>query len=371
MTRLGEVATYINGFAFAPEDWSENGLPIIRIQDLTGNSYQMNRYAGEYNPKYEVNRGDVLISWSASLGVYVWQGERALLNQHIFKVAFDKCEVDKSFYVHQVADILEKAASQAHGATMKHLTKPVFDALPFYLPDLPTQRRIADTLDKVSEGIGLCRKMLGELDLMVKAKFVEMFENENYPHTELINLIKDGMGLSYGIVQPGDDGTGEMGVLRPVDMVGGKISMTSIKYIDRSIGDGFRKTELTGDELLITVRGTTGVTALTDARFTGMNVTRGIAVIRYDREKINPVYLNAYLNTDESQRYIQEHTRGATLQQINLSDLRIQDIVVPPINLQNRFAAFIAEVDKSKLTVQRIRDKMEMEKLALMQKYFA
>lgn len=294
-----------------------------------------------------------------------------MLNQHIFKVVFDKCEVDKSFYVHQVADILEKAASQAHGATMKHLTKPVFDALPFYLPDLPTQRRIADTLDKVSEGIGLCRKMLGELDLMVKAKFVEMFENENYPHTELINLIKDGMGLSYGIVQPGDDGTGEMGVLRPVDMVGGKISMTSIKYIDRSIGDGFRKTELTGDELLITVRGTTGVTALTDARFTGMNVTRGIAVIRYDREKINPVYLNAYLNTDESQRYIQEHTRGATLQQINLSDLRIQDIVVPPINLQNRFAAFIAEVDKSKLTVQRIRDKMEMEKLALMQKYFA
>lgn len=238
------------------------------------------------------------------------------------------------------------------------------------LPDISTQRRIADTLDKVAEGIALCRKMMDELDLMVKAKFQEMFGDENYPHTELINLIKDGMGLSYGIVQPGDDGTGEMGVLRPVDMVGGKISMTSIKYIDRSIGDGFRKTELTGDELLITVRGTTGVTALTDARFTGMNVTRGIAVIRYDREKINPVYLNAYLNTDESQRYIQEHTRGATLQQINLSDLRIQDIVVPPINLQNRFAAFIAEVDKSKLTVQRIRDKMEMEKLALMQEYF-
>lgn len=370
MTRLGDVATYINGFAFKPDDWSEEGLPIIRIQDLTGNSYQMNRYAGDYNPKYEVNRGDVLISWSASLGVYAWQGEKALLNQHIFKVVFDKCEVDRSFYVHQVAAILEKAASQAHGATMKHLTKPVFDALPFYLPDLPTQQRIADTLDKVSEGIEVCRRMLGELDLMVKAKFQEMFGNENYPHTELINLIKDGMGLSYGIVQPGDDGTGEMGVLRPVDMVGGKISMTSIKYIDRSIGDGFRKTELTGDELLITVRGTTGVTALTDARFTGMNVTRGIAVIRYDREKINPVYLNAYLNTDESQRYIQEHTRGATLQQINLSDLRIQDIVVPPINLQNRFAAFIAEVDKSKLTVQRIRDKMEMEKLALMQEYF-
>ena len=95
-----------------------------------------------------------------------------------------------------------------------------------------------------------------------------------------------------------------MGILRPVDMVDGKISIFSIKYIDRSIGDGFKKTELTGDELLITVRGTTGITALTDERFVGMNVTRGIAVIRYDRCKINPVYLNAYLNTDKSQRYI-------------------------------------------------------------------
>ena len=141
--------------------------------------------------------------------------------------------------------------------------------------------------------------------------------------------------------------------LRPVDMVDGKISTASIKYIDRSIGDGFKKTELYGDELLITVRGTTGITALTDIRFNGMNVTRGIAVVRYDRNKINPVYLNAYLNTDESQRYIQEHTRGATLQQINLSDLRVQQIMVPPLgSFKNRCAAFIEQTDKSKVVVQ-------------------
>ena len=163
----------------------------------------------------------------------------------------------------------------------------------------------------------------------------------------LINLITEGAGLSYGIVQPGDSGTGDMGVLRPVDMVNGEISTHSIKYIDRSIGASFKKTELVGDELLITVRGTTGVTALTDSRFKNMNVTRGIAVIRYDRRKINPIYLNAFLNTDESQQYIQEHTRGATLQQINLSDLRVHMIPVPPIELQEKLADFIQQVDKS------------------------
>ena len=150
MARLGDIATYINGYAFKPEDWSDSGLPIIRIQDLTGNTYQANRYNGEYASKYEVNAGDVLISWSASLGVYVWTGEKALLNQHIFKVAFDKAEVDKSFFVYQVQNILESAASEAHGATMKHLTKPVFDSLPFYLPTMEKQREISPVLDNIS-----------------------------------------------------------------------------------------------------------------------------------------------------------------------------------------------------------------------------
>mgnify|MGYP003489099045 CR=1 FL=1 len=99
MARLGDIATYVNGFAFKPTDWSDTGLPIIRIQDLTGNSYQANRYNGKYDSKYEILDGDVLISWSASLGVYVWHGETALLNQHIFKVVFDKVDVDKNFFI--------------------------------------------------------------------------------------------------------------------------------------------------------------------------------------------------------------------------------------------------------------------------------
>ena len=229
---------------------------------------------------------------------------------------------------------------------------------------------IVSVLQHAESVITLRQKELQKLDDLVKARFVEMFGNRSDPEEELIDLIIDGAGLSYGIVQPGEDGTGDMGVLRPVDMVDGKIATTSIKYIDRSIGDGFKKTELTGDELLITVRGTTGITALTDERFKKMNVTRGIAVVRYDRNKINPVYLNAFLNADESQRYIQEHTRGATLQQINLSDLRVQKITVPPMELQVRFAAFAEQSDKSKLAVQQSLDKLELLKKALMQKYF-
>ena len=83
--KLGDIATYVNGYAFKPEDRGTKGLPIIRIQDLTGNSYDLGFYNGEYPKKIELNNGDILISWSASLGVYEWNRGKALLNQHIFK----------------------------------------------------------------------------------------------------------------------------------------------------------------------------------------------------------------------------------------------------------------------------------------------
>lgn len=368
--RLGDIATYINGFAFKPEDRGTVGLPIIRIQDLTGNAYDLGFYAGNYPERIEINDGDVLISWSASLGVYVWDKGKALLNQHIFKVVFDKCEVNREYFVYAVRYKLKEMESKTHGATMKHIVKKDFDNTLIPFPTLEEQENIANLLDKISTIILVRQQQLQKLDELVKARFVEMFGDDKYSKMPLINLITEGAGLSYGIVQPGDNGTGDMGVLRPVDMVNGEISTHSIKYIDRSIGASFKKTELVGDELLITVRGTTGVTALTDSRFKNMNVTRGIAVIRYDRRKINPIYLNAFLNTDESQQYIQEHTRGATLQQINLSDLRVHMIPVPPIELQEKLADFIQQVDKSKVAVQKSLDEAQLLFDSLMQQYF-
>lgn len=280
--------------------------------------------------------------------------------------------VDNSyvFYFCQSPTFIDKMVSQATGASYPAVTSSTVKECSIPLPPLDEQRRIAAALDKVSNLITKRREQLDKLDELVKARFVEMFGNCNYPRQPLISLIKEGTGLSYGIVQPGDDGTGDLGVIRPVDMVDGNISIDSIKHIDRAIGDSFKKTELTGDELLITVRGTTGITALTDVRFKGMNVTRGIAVIRYNRSKINPAYLNAYLNTAESQNYIQEHTRGATLQQINLSDLRIQEILLPPMYLQEHFSDYATLINKSKLTIQQSLDKMETLKKALMQEYF-
>ena len=95
--KLGEIATYINGYAFKPEDWDNKGRPIIRIQNLTNSSNEINYFSRDIDEKYIVNKGDILISWSASIGIYEWTKEAAVLNQYIFKVVFNKVDINKKY----------------------------------------------------------------------------------------------------------------------------------------------------------------------------------------------------------------------------------------------------------------------------------
>ena len=129
--KLGDVASYINGYSFKPSDWHGTGLPIIRIQNLTNPSAEYNYTNLEVDDKYHVNRGDILISWSATLDVFEWEDEPAYLNQHIFKVVFDKIDINKDFFKYAVKYLLVKSSKNAHGSTMKHLTRKNFEKIKF------------------------------------------------------------------------------------------------------------------------------------------------------------------------------------------------------------------------------------------------
>ncbi|RHQ81822.1 restriction endonuclease subunit S [Butyricicoccus sp. AF22-28AC] len=359
--RLGEICDVVSGGTpsrATAEFWDGGTIPWIKIGNIqrkyVDEADEYITQAGlEGSSAKMLSAGTILFTIFATLGEVGILTIEACTNQAIAGITIkNQSDILTDYLYYFLKSQKSCIAALGRGVAQNNINLSILRNFEVPIPDLPMQKQIVAILDKTAKVVEVRQQQLQQLDELVKARFVELFGDGNHPHIALIDLIIEGAGLSYGIVQPGDDGTGDMGVLRPVDMVDGKISTASIKYIDRSIGDGFKKTELYGDELLITVRGTTGITALTDIRFNGMNVTRGIAVVRYDRNKINPVYLNAYLNTDESQRYIQEHTRGATLQQINLSDLRVQQIMVPPLALQEQMAAFIEQTDKSKVVVQ-------------------
>lgn len=228
--RLGDIATYVNGYPFKPEDRGLTGLPIIRIQDLTGNSYDLGFYNGNYPERIEINDGDVLISWSASLGVYIWNKGKALLNQHIFKVAFDKCEVNKQFFVYAVQYKLQEMGAKAHGATMKHIVKKDFDntAIPF--PALEEQEKIAQTMNRISRIISDCQQQLQKLDELVKARFVEMFGDPvTNPHgfekVTLSNLAEIKIGPFGSLLHKEDYIEGGHALVNPSHIIDGKVSV--------------------------------------------------------------------------------------------------------------------------------------------------
>lgn len=174
--KLGSLAEFVNGFAFKPDDWSDAGLPIVRIQNLTDAKKPFNRTNRDVPDKYRVRDGDLLVSWSATLGVFVWdRGEDALVNQHIFRVVPDPRVVDKSYLRHMLTDALSSMGSHLHGATMQHVNRGAFLATEIPLPPLPEQRRIASMLDEVDEIRASRSHGLKQARAMSSAMFIEAF----------------------------------------------------------------------------------------------------------------------------------------------------------------------------------------------------
>lgn len=313
--KLGEVASFVNGYAFKPSDWSDNGMPIIRIQDLTGNSYKMNRYNGDIEQKYKVQDGDVLISWSASLGVYVWHGENAVLNQHIFKVVFDKTDVSKDYFVYQIEYRLGNAASEAHGATMKHLTKSVFNALPFYLPKKEEQEKIAKVLNKITELTNKTRKQAKLLDDIIKSRFIEMFgtlhNNENgfdiVTLDEVCSLIKDGTHQTPQYTENRIEG---YKFLSSKDVMSQKIDWTDIKYIPEELHKKlYAVIRPQRNDILMSKNGVNyGVAAVNDTDEI-FDIYVSLALLR-PKAVIDPVFLRCIINNPETKKQFSASIKG-------------------------------------------------------------
>ena len=148
--RLAELADYHNGRAFKPEDWGDQGLPIIRIQNLNG-STEFNYYNGPYDKKHLVRDGDLLFSWSGSRGTsfgsFVWKGPEGLLNQHIFRVV-PTGEVTKSYLGYLLRYTTSLIEQKAHGsAGLVHITKRELERFRVHFPsDQEEQKKIAAAL---------------------------------------------------------------------------------------------------------------------------------------------------------------------------------------------------------------------------------
>ena len=344
--RLGDIATYINGFAFKPEDRSTVGLPIIRIQDLTGNTYDLGFYDGSYPKRIEINDGDVLISWSASLGIYVWNRGKALLNQHIFKVAFDKCDVNREFFVYAVRHKLKEMESKTHGATMKHIVKKDFDNTLIPFPTLNEQGKIAKLLDTVDTIISARQQQLQKLDELVKARFVEMFGDPIYNTNNLrikkLNSLGDWAsgGTPTRTVFEYFDGdidwysAGELNTL----FLNGSAEKITEEAIEKSTAKLFK-----AGSMLIGMYDTAAFKMGILKKDSASN--QACACIT-PNDEINIIWL--YYELQLMKDHFLSQRRGVRQKNLNLGMIKNFEIPIANKNQQDEFASFVTVVNKSK-----------------------
>ncbi len=152
---LGSVFDFKNGRSFKKSEWKQEGLPIIRIQNLNNEKSEFNFYMGEYSKDIEVNKGDLLFSWSgtvgSSFGPHIWKGKKGLLNQHIFKINYKK-NIDTAFTFYFLKYITAKIERNVNGAVgLVHITKAKLNNFEMPVPSLVEQKKIVNKLDNIKK----------------------------------------------------------------------------------------------------------------------------------------------------------------------------------------------------------------------------
>ena len=249
--------------------------------------------------------------------------------------------------------------------------------IPIY--DEIMQQDIIEQLDRVYQLIEKRQKQLEYLDKLVKSRFIEKFGDPTMNEKGFIKApMGDYMTVLTDFSSNGSYKTLDSGVtmydepnyawmVRTTDLESG--DMTSIKYIDESAYELLAKSKIFGSEIIMNKIGSAGKIYLMPQIDMPASLGRNAFMFRYD-ERINVKFLFHLLTSDYGQREIQQYVRGAVTKTITKNDARSVLIIVPPIELQNEFEAFVEQIDKSKLAIQNSLEKLEILKKSLMQKYF-
>lgn len=248
----------------------------------------------------------------------------------------------------------------------KTLNKATLSQTKITIHDIQQQKQIVNILDKVTGIIAARKSELDELENLVKARFIELFIGKGYP-TKTVDEVSLGKG-EYGaqsasveydpsrpryvrITDINDDGTLNNDVV------------ASINPAD----DAQYKLEY-GDFMFARMGATVGKTY---AFIEGNQIFAGYLIrYRLNREIINPRYLFWYTRLDEYWNWVKLNQSGAAQPGINAKKYSSLQILLPPIKEQNAFAAFVAQVDKSKVVVQKSLDETQVLFDSLMQEYF-
>lgn len=259
-----------------------------------------------------------------------------------------------------------------NGATRQKLTQADMREMEIPVPPLEEQRRIAVLLDKVSDLIAKRRAQLDKLDLLVKARFVEMFgdpvsNEKNWPNVTLGDISEIRIGPFGSLLHKEDYITGGHALVNPSHIIDGQICVDENLTVSDEKYNELSAYQLKTDDIVLGRRGEMGRCAVVHQE--GLLCGTGSMIIR-PYTQMKPYFLQSIISNPEYRKIIEDKAVGVTMMNLNVPIVSSLTVPLLPVLMQEQFIDFMGRVDKSKLTIQQSLDKLGILKKALMQQYF-
>ena len=382
MAKLGEVCIQITDGSHNPPSGVEQSeylmLSSKNIDDdfITLDSPRFlsrSDYIAE-NKRTTVSEGDLLMTIVGTIGRVAIVPEELkgiCLQRSVAVIKPEREVVNNRYLMYQLQNMRPFLEKEARGVAQKGIYLKQVSQLDIKLPELEHQMQIVKVLDKASKLIFLRRQQLAKMDELVKAQFVEMFgDPSNNPmgwkkqnFEDIALLITDGEHMTPQRTNKG------IYLLSARNILNHTIQLDDVDYIDEEeYGRIARRIVPQQGDVLVSCSGSIGRCCVVPSELK-FQMVRSVALIRFNNT-INPIFAEWLIATDELQKQI--YTSATQSSQANLFQGKIRKLCgyIPPLSLQNQFAAFVECVDKQKRTVQQSLEKLELMKKALMQEYF-
>lgn len=365
---MTDVCNFQYGYAFDSRKFSNEGkVPLVRIRDIV-RGYSETYTDEDFDDNYLVHDGDMLIGMDGEFNIAYWHGGDAALNQRVCKlVPSDK--VDSAYIFYRMVSVLKQIESKTPFVTVKHLSAKELNAVYIDLPNISEQKMQGKKLRYIDGLIAKNDSKLKIMDILVKSRFVEMFGDPvtNSHEWETMKLSELGE-LNRGVSKHRPRNAPEL-LNGPYPLVQtGDIANADTYIIDYSS----TYSELGLKQSRMWSKGTLCITIAANIAKTGILTFDAcfpdsvVGFVAGDRT--NQLYMHHWFSF--FQKILEEQAPQSAQKNINLAILSNLSVMLPPIELQNQFAEFVQQADKSKHAVQQSIETLQMLKAKLMQDYF-
>lgn len=314
--------------------------------------------------------GTVILSSRAPIGKVAIAGCEMYCNQG-FKNLICSEKINNRYLYWFLKGNTEYLNSLGRGATFKEISKQIVSAIEINVPDISRQEEVVCQLEKVSKIIQLRKQELQKLDELIKARFVDLFGdtvlNPFGWEKELLGTICDVRDGTHDSPQYFDIG---FPLVTSKNVTGGIIDLTDCSLIcEKDYNKINERSKVDIGDIIMPMIGTVGKPVIVDIE--PNFAIKNVSLIKFKSDsKVLNIYIRALLQSDYFDDAVLSKVRGGTQKFISLGDIRKLEILVPPLELQEQFAAFVEQTDKSKVAVQKALDETQTLFNSLMQEYF-